>query len=1062
LTNQAYGNSTDLWGTTWTPADINNTGFGAVLSVFNTRSFGAATATVDFMRITVTYTLPGSLNWYTVSSGGTLIGSGASFNPVGVANSGLANTNTAGTTSYYVECPTNNSCRTKADFVITAAPGAGTLSGVQDICVGGSTSFTVSGNSAPGIYSTSDDAIATVNSTTGAISGLAPGTANITYTVAGNGSCNNATAIRTVTVSASLSTPGSITGSAALCAGVSGNTYSIAAVSGASSYTWSVPTGWTISAGQNTNSATITSGTAGQNGNISVTANNACGSSTAATRAVTILANTWNGTQGTNWNTPGNWSCGTVPAAGSDIVISPTAANTPVVSSDVTIADLDIASGKTFELNGTTVTINGAVSGEGSLTGSHTSSLVLNGNTGSLRFTQSGTGNFLKNLTINNGATASLANALNITGGTSANAEGTLTVNGTGVLTTNGNLTIKSNSFGTARIAANSSSSSYVSGTVTVERFIPKNTYKGWRLLAANTTGQTINQAWQEGQSGSTLNNTPGFGTMITGPAANDSVARTLGFDQRSVGYSMFRYDSESDALLGITNTNNTQMNAFSGYFLFIRGDRSPGQFGSNSLASTSTVLRSKGNLNMGTQASITINSGRFVLAGNPYASAIDMRTVMATRSNSSISQSFQVWDPKLQGSYGFGAYQTLDYNPLTGNYEAAPGGGSFNTNNPNELNFIQSGSAFFIQNTGQSQGTITIAENAKAAGSRNTFRPTGNLSADMKFRTNLFAINANSVDLADGSIIRYADAFSNAVDSEDVVKNTNFGENFGLFSSGTELAVERRQTPSANDTIFYKMYSLKRISYRLEFTPVNMPAGMDAFLEDAFTNTSIPVSLTDTSSYTFTVSTVAASAAQNRFRIVFRPQIALPVTVTEVKAYQQNNRVTVAWTVSNQTNLREYRVERSADGRNFSAIGSVAARNTAAASINYQFDDARALSGWNYYRIQCVDNDGRFKYTTVVKVMMGKAAGSITVFPNPVEGSTMNLQLVNQPASRYTLRMLSTEGRVVMTQTLDHSGGSAAKQIALPALLANGQYRVEVIGNEADRTVIPVVVNNK
>jgi hypothetical protein len=180
------------------------------------------------------------------------------------------------------------------------------------------------------------------------------------------------------------------------------------------------------------------------------------------------------------------------------------------------------------------------------------------------------------------------------------------------------------------------------------------------------------------------------------------------------------------------------------------------------------------------------------------------------------------------------------------------------------------------------------------------------------------------------------------------------------------------------------------------------------------------------------------------------------------VKAYQQNNRVTVAWTVSNQTNLREYRVERSADGRNFSAIGSVAARNTAAASINYQFDDARALSGWNYYRIQCVDNDGRFKYTTVVKVMMGKAAGSITVFPNPVEGSTMNLQLVNQPASRYTLRMLSTEGRVVMTQTLDHSGGSAAKQIALPALLANGQYRVEVIGNEADRTVIPVVVNNK
>jgi hypothetical protein len=119
LTNQSYGNATDLWGSTWTPADINNTNFGAVLSVFNTRSLAAATATVDFMQITVTYTLPGSINWYTASSGGTLLGSGSTFNPVGVAGSGLANTNTVGTTTFYAECPTNSTCRRATNFIIS-------------------------------------------------------------------------------------------------------------------------------------------------------------------------------------------------------------------------------------------------------------------------------------------------------------------------------------------------------------------------------------------------------------------------------------------------------------------------------------------------------------------------------------------------------------------------------------------------------------------------------------------------------------------------------------------------------------------------------------------------------------------------------------------------------------------------------------------------------------------------------------------------------------------------------------------------------------------------------
>ena len=50
---QSYGSTSDLWGESWTPADINGTTFGAAMAA---TSSGASSATVDHVRITVQYT----------------------------------------------------------------------------------------------------------------------------------------------------------------------------------------------------------------------------------------------------------------------------------------------------------------------------------------------------------------------------------------------------------------------------------------------------------------------------------------------------------------------------------------------------------------------------------------------------------------------------------------------------------------------------------------------------------------------------------------------------------------------------------------------------------------------------------------------------------------------------------------------------------------------------------------------------------------------------------------------------------------------------------------------
>src|SRR6185312_14166518 len=110
-------------------------GFG-----FEAGNFGGVDANllVDYVQISVTYTLPGSLSWYTVSSGGSSIGSGTPFNPVGVAGSGLPDTNTPGTYPFYAECTTAPGCRMLTNFVINPLPTITPAASAADVCLSSS------------------------------------------------------------------------------------------------------------------------------------------------------------------------------------------------------------------------------------------------------------------------------------------------------------------------------------------------------------------------------------------------------------------------------------------------------------------------------------------------------------------------------------------------------------------------------------------------------------------------------------------------------------------------------------------------------------------------------------------------------------------------------------------------------------------------------------------------------------------------------------------------------------------------------------------------------------
>jgi len=560
---------------------------------------------------------------------------------------------------------------------------------------------------------------------------------------------------------------------------------------------------------------------------------------------------------------------GAGPVNFGNVVINKPSGNVNL-SANVTVSGtLTLTSGK-LNIGSNTLTLNGAVSRTGGfIAGSHAAGLVIAGNAGNLHFGSAGTDAYLKSLTVNNGASATLATPLQITAGTVPSDEGVVTVTGTGVLNTGGNLTLKSNANGTARIAAGRTTGGYINGNVTVERYIPQTASKAWRLLASTTSGQTIRQAWQENQTGFNSNTNPGFGMMIPGRKSVFGTlanAQAAGFDTLSPGHAIFTYDPATDNLLPVANTNATQLSASHGYFVFVRGDRSPNQFGAGAPA-TSTVLRSTGTLFQGNQPAVNVPAGQYALVRNPYASRIDMRQIVRT---GGLAAAYQVWDPKLSGAFGVGGYQTFTRNTVTGNYEVSPGGGSYGANGSVQ-NFIESGLAFFVQAVGTS-GTVQVTEACKTSGSQVVHRPAGGTSGGGQKRIlfNVYAVNGTSTDMVDGGYVDFNEVYSNNVDVYDVKKSPNFGENFGIQRNGTDLVVERRSGLTARDTIPFRMYNLRTISYRIDLQHTGLdPLTTKVILEDKFTGSRRELNATGTTEYTFTVTSASATRAQDRFRLL-------------------------------------------------------------------------------------------------------------------------------------------------------------------------------------------------
>jgi hypothetical protein len=169
-------------------------------------------------------------------------------------------------------------------------------------------------------------------------------------------------------------------------------------------------------------------------------------------------------------------------------------------------------------------------------------------------------------------------------------------------------------------------------------------------------------------------------------------------------------------------------------------------------------------------------------------------------------------------------------------------------------------------------------------------------------------------------------------------------------------------------------------------------------------------------------------------------------VVFSEFKAYRQEHSVALTWRIVTEENAWKYEVEKSADARVFQKIGEVMATG-GNGIIDYGFTDGSPFQGINYYRLKALDLDAMFTFTRIVKVATGEEISSGNLYPNPVTGKVVNLELVNLAKGRYDLTLINTSGQIIYTKKIEHPGGSASQLIHIPENIGTGVYNAEIRG---------------
>ncbi|WP_166437203.1 M43 family zinc metalloprotease [Niastella caeni] len=170
----------------------------------------------------------------------------------------------------------------------------------------------------------------------------------------------------------------------------------------------------------------------------------------------------------------------------------------------------------------------------------------------------------------------------------------------------------------------------------------------------------------------------------------------------------------------------------------------------------------------------------------------------------------------------------------------------------------------------------------------------------------------------------------------------------------------------------------------------------------------------------------------------------ALPVTLEYFKGEKVNKTNRLTWKTASEQNAKEFVIERSYNGNDFTQIGTTAASNKATGS-SYAYNDNNYAGQVIYYRLKQVDQDGQYKHSGLVTIQSETARESVVAILNNPFTEKFDISISTPEQSKVVVNILDVTGKLLYTKTVNTLTNSVMTVTPDTKTFVAGMYFVQV-----------------
>jgi hypothetical protein len=186
-----------------------------------------------------------------------------------------------------------------------------------------------------------------------------------------------------------------------------------------------------------------------------------------------------------------------------------------------------------------------------------------------------------------------------------------------------------------------------------------------------------------------------------------------------------------------------------------------------------------------------------------------------------------------------------------------------------------------------------------------------------------------------------------------------------------------------------------------------------------------------------------------------------LPLQYLQFTGAENQNNVTLSWSIISSLPLDVFEIERSIDNVHYQKIGTQSADMPLDVMRNFSGNDNidNINSNLFYYRLKVIAKNRQVKYSNVVQILKSNTKKWVNIHPNPASNEAF-LNFYSDSESEVIISVKDNLGKVLFTQKLKARKGNNSFPMTGLSYYRDGVYSVQLLMNKEVFTVRLIIQN--